>query len=81
MKIAKQVRLMGFFKQYIVEPNISHLPEDFDRNMTELVELKVAVEFSDVVVLLVDHSQFQEIDHVLLKQKQLVDTRGVWSSL
>ena len=47
----------------------------------ELVELKVAVEFSDVVVLLVDHSQFQEIDHVLLKQKQLVDTRGVWSSL
>jgi len=81
MKIAKQVRLMGFYKQYIVEPNISHLPEDFDRNITELVELKVAVEFSDVVVLLVDHSQFQEIDHVLLKQKQLVDTRGVWSSL
>ena len=72
---------MGFGKQYLVEPNISKFPEGFDRNFTELVGLEVAIEASDVVVLLVDHSQFKEMDLGLLPKKQLVDTRGTWSSL
>lgn len=81
LDIAQQVGLMGFGKQYLVEPNISKFPEGFDRNFTELVGLEVAIEASDVVVLLVDHSQFKEMDLGLLPKKQLVDTRGTWSSL
>jgi len=79
LAIAQQVGEMGFAKQYLVEPYIQGLPNGFDKGHTVLVTLKEAITAADVVVLLVDHTSFKEMDLKFISNKQLVDTRGIWS--
>ena len=76
LEIAKQVSKMGFEKQYIVEPNIKDLPDEFNSQFTELVELEKALVSSDILLLLVDHLPFKEINLSFLSGKQVIDTRG-----
>ena len=78
LAIAKQVELMGFAGHYLVEPNITELPDGFDQQNSKLVNLEVALAEADIILLLVSHSQFREMDHGLLSGKQVVDTRGIW---
>jgi len=78
LNIARQVGLMGFAQQFLVEPNIEEMPSGFDECCTELVDLENAVGESDIVVLLVDHMSFKEMDLGLISGKQIVDTRGIW---
>ena len=62
-----------------VEPNVDELPKslaDFDN--VELAELDAAVAEADIVLLLVDHTEFKEFDREKLSEKALIDTRGVW---
>lgn len=33
---------------------------------------------ADILRVLVDHDEFKDIDRELLKEKVLIDTRGVW---
>ena len=63
----------------LVEPNIDEIPQGFDVPTTELMDLEPALLEADVVVLLVDHTLFKEMDLGLLSGKQVVDTRGTWS--
>ena len=79
--IAQKVSMMGFKKQYLVEPNINIMPESFNIKKTNLVDLETAINNSDIVVLLVDHFLFKEMDFGLLSVKQLIDTRGSWNFL
>jgi len=81
LDIAQQVSSMGFARLSLVEPNINEMPDGFNRNSTALVGLEEAIKTADVVVLLVDHSQFKEVDSGLLFGKQLIDTRGVWQGM
>jgi len=55
------------------EPNIQDRFEEFP--LYELVEV---LREADILLLLVDHEEFREIDGELLKEKVLIDTRGVW---
>ncbi|VAW82542.1 UDP-N-acetyl-D-mannosamine dehydrogenase [hydrothermal vent metagenome] len=79
MAIAHKVAAIGCLKQYVVEPNIRELPKVFDKEMSSLVSLESAISESDVIVLLVDHTEFREMNSELLFDKQVVDTRGIWS--
>lgn len=79
--IAQQISMMNFTKQYLVEPNITMVPMGFDSPNIELVDLKAALTNADIVVLLVDHTPFKEMDLSLLSGKQVVDTRGIWTSV
>jgi len=81
LEIAKQVSKMGFKKLYIVEPNIKDLPDEFNSQFTKLVELERALISSDILLLLVDHLTFKEINLSLLSGKQVIDTRGTWVSV
>ena len=76
IEIAKHVSNMGFKKNYVVEPNIKNLPVEFNPQCSELVGLEKALTSSDIVLLLVDHSSFKEINLSLLSGKQVIDTRG-----
>jgi len=78
--ISKQISIMNFAKQYLVEPNITTMPMGFDSQNIELVDLNIALIDADIVVLLVDHTLFKEMDLSLLSGKQVVDTRGIWAS-
>jgi UDP-N-acetyl-D-mannosaminuronic acid dehydrogenase len=79
LEIAQQVGLMGFARQLLVEPNISEIPGGFNASNSELLDLDSALREADIVVLLVDHLPFKEMDLGLLSGKQVVDTRGVWA--
>ena len=80
LEIAKKISLMSFKKLYLVEPNIFIMPNCFEHdNDIELVNLEFAVNSSDIVVLLVDHNEFNQIDLDLLSEKYVIDTRGIWS--
>jgi len=62
-----------------VEPNIGELPDELEnRDNVTLTELNEAVRTADIVLMLVDHTEFTRLDQSLLAQKIVYDTRGVW---
>jgi len=65
-------------KLIAVEPNVTELPSILRERFT-LLDLPLALEQADVVVLLVDHKQFKSTPSSFVAGKQLVDTRGVWT--
>lgn len=79
LEIALQVGLMNFEKLLLVEPYVYEIPHGFDAQKVELVGLETAMSKSDLILLLVDHSPFREMDKGLLSGKQVVDTRGIWN--
>jgi UDP-N-acetyl-D-mannosaminuronic acid dehydrogenase len=59
----------------VVEPNIAELPKNMARNV-ELIAALTAIQSADVVVFLVNHSIFSEIDKKMLSRKFIVDLIG-----
>mgnify|MGYP001216143263 CR=1 FL=1 len=55
------------------EPNVS---EDFRE--FPIYPLADVLTEADVVVVLVDHDEFKQIDREILKEKVVIDTRGIW---
>ncbi|HWS98257.1 MAG TPA: UDP binding domain-containing protein, partial [Candidatus Methylomirabilis sp.] len=62
----------------VVEPHISALPPELSKLGLELHDFDMAVERANVVLLLVDHMSFLQIDRNLLNDKIVIDTRGAW---
>lgn len=61
---------------FVVEPNITKTPALL--SSCKLLEAADAMEAADILVLLVDHKEFKEIKLSGLKDKNLVDTKGLW---
>lgn len=61
-----------------VEPHLRELPADFDDAGVRMLALSEALAEADIVLGLVDHASFKEIDPLLLKEKIVIDTRGMW---
>jgi UDP-N-acetyl-D-mannosaminuronic acid dehydrogenase len=63
----------------VVEPNVETLPEELATDeRTSLVSLSEALDKSDIIVLLVDHSPFLAVNRTRLEDKTVFDTRGIW---
>ncbi len=63
----------------IAEPHVEALPIRLSGlQNVELTSTEAAIADADVVLLLVDHDAFKELDRSILKGKRLVDTRGIW---
>ncbi|PZO61939.1 MAG: UDP-N-acetyl-D-mannosamine dehydrogenase [Pseudoxanthomonas suwonensis] len=63
----------------VVEPNIEELPRELAaRTNVELVELDDALDCADIVLVLVDHDPFREVDTEKLQEKVVIDTKGLW---
>lgn len=63
----------------VAEPNVDHLPESFGEfSNVSHASAEDAIGGADVVVLLVDHKEFAEVDRSLLEGKTVIDTRGLW---
>lgn len=80
LEIASKIQNMKFLKHFIVEPNIRKKPDIEPLSDSELVSINDAIKESDILVLLVDHDDFKRIDPNLLSNKEIVDTRGIWTS-
>ncbi len=62
---------------HVVEPNINELPGSLhDLANMELTTLETAIPAADVVVLLVDHKEFSNLDPIV--GAEVIDTRGIW---
>jgi UDP-N-acetyl-D-mannosaminuronic acid dehydrogenase len=63
----------------VVEPYIDAIPTELLGHLEiELVELDVALQSADLIVLLVNHIQFMSIQHENVSDKVVIDTIGFW---
>lgn len=62
----------------VVEPHLNAVPAKLAGLGLALWDFDRATERANILVLLVDHASFLSIDHDVVKDKFVVDTRGVW---
>ena len=62
----------------VVEPHIQELPASLQQNNACLVSLQDAIEEANILVTLTDHSVFKQVKLNQLKEKVIIDARGVW---
>jgi UDP-N-acetyl-D-mannosaminuronic acid dehydrogenase len=74
MKIAEELACTFKDQLRVVEPNISELPVGMQEQMS-LVSIEEGLR-SDVVVILVDHREFQE-ESLFEGQRYIIDTKGI----
>ena len=77
LNITKELAELNFGKLLIVEPNIVALPNSL-KNDGELVSIKTALATSDIIVLLVSHLEFMDVDLDHSLNKRVVDSTGLW---
>ncbi|WP_264448457.1 UDP-N-acetyl-D-mannosamine dehydrogenase [Bacillus cereus] len=76
VEIVKHLSNLNIGEISIVEPHITSLPINLDRENVTLMTLEEAITKSDIILLLVDHDVFKAIDKNMLKEKIVIDTRG-----
>ena len=62
----------------VVEPHIAALPPVLASLGLQLTDFDEALERANLVLLLVDHMSFLQVDRDVLKDKFVIDTRGAW---
>ncbi|WP_236198433.1 UDP-N-acetyl-D-mannosamine dehydrogenase [Pseudomonas pseudonitroreducens] len=60
-----------------VEPNIDRIPSKLGLNLN-LVDIDTGLNKADLVVLLVDHTEFKSINKEKLNRLVTIDTKGIW---
>ena len=73
LEIVKQIKGDNIGEVLVAEPNLKE-HKDFD-----LLPYQEVITRSDIVVLLVDHKPFKALTAIDLKEKILIDTRGIIS--
>jgi len=62
----------------VVEPHINRLPQQLDLPQLRLEDFEIALKAANLVVLLVGHQAFMQVDRDLLKDKFVIDAVGAW---
>lgn len=81
LDIATELASAGFGEFIINEPHIKALPADLAAHAGVRFErdAEAAIDAADIVLLLVDHRLYKDIEMTLLEQKIVIDTRGLWA--
>lgn len=77
MEVAQLIAHWHSGTNWVVEPHVKSLPQKLT-GLATLVSLEQALAEADVLVMLVDHQAFRDIDSTAIAQPWRVDTRGVW---
>jgi UDP-N-acetyl-D-mannosaminuronic acid dehydrogenase len=78
LEITKVLAEKGLGRIIAVEPNIDTLPAALS-GQVELMDLEEACALADIIVILVDHRQFLQVDWSGIDRSVIVDTKGVLS--
>ena len=78
VEIVRRLAHEGVGELLVVEPHISRLPHELEECGLQLHDFDLAMERANVVLLLVDHMSFLQVDRDVLKDKFVIDTRGAW---
>ena len=73
LDIVRALKAANIGRVLACDPNVNG---DFDE--IPLAPLDQVVKSADMLLVLVDHEEFFHIDRELLKEKVVIDTRGVW---
>ena len=73
LEITRQIQALKIGKVLVCEPYINSVKAGFPR-----YDLDTVVREADILVVLVDHAEFKGIDRDVLKEKVVIDTRGIW---
>ena len=73
MAIVRQLQASGIGRVMACEPNVNGGFDEFP-----LFDLDQVLKEADILLVLVDHVEFKGIDRELLKEKVVIDTRGIW---
>lgn len=73
LEITRELIASGVGRVMACEPNANGGLNDF-----ALYGLEDVLRESDILLVLVDHEEFKTIDREMLKEKVVIDTRGVW---
>jgi UDP-N-acetyl-D-mannosaminuronic acid dehydrogenase len=76
MSITNALAELNMAQVWAVEPNIGHFPSDLNESVV-LKDVPTACSQADIILILVDHREFIEIDWDQIKCKTIVDTKGV----
>lgn len=79
LAIAQKIANTNPGRTLIVEPNIEELPTGKLEGCA-LVEIQHALEYANIVLMLVDHKPFKNIIPQQLEQRYLIDSRGIWTT-
>ena len=71
--IVRQLQASGIGRVMACEPNVNGGFDEFP-----LFDLEQVLKEADILLVLVDHVEFKGIDRELLKEKVVIDTRGIW---
>lgn len=79
LQIVEQLAEEHVGELLIVEPHISQLPAALQQcSIAQLIDTEKAMAEADIVLGLVDHNEFKDVDQDLLKEKIVIDLRGMW---
>jgi UDP-N-acetyl-D-mannosaminuronic acid dehydrogenase len=78
VEIVRRLAEEGVGEILVVEPHVFSLPQELSQHGLELNDFDRALDRANIVLLLVDHMAFMQVDHSLLKDKFVIDTRGAW---
>lgn len=78
LSITRHLAETGAGEILAVEPYIDALPSALSEAGVTLTDADTALERADILVLLVEHAPFLDIDRARLAGRTIVDTRGVW---
>ncbi|MNR32305.1 UDP-N-acetyl-D-glucosamine 6-dehydrogenase [compost metagenome] len=78
MAIAQQISGIHLGRTLAVEPNIEELPAKLVGKL-QLINAEQALVEADIVVLLVDHKSFKDIQAIQFEKKEVIDSRGIWT--
>lgn len=78
VEIVRKLAHAALGELLVVEPYISRLPPELAELGLALHDFDAALERANLVLLLVDHMSFLQVDRDLLKDKFVIDTRGAW---
>lgn len=79
LEITKVIAQIHPGKVMVVEPNIDQLPTHMPVNLY-YAKIDDALDQSDIILLLVDHKEFKQLEPFRLNKHIVVDTRGIWTS-
>ena len=79
LQIALHLAKENLGELLLVEPNIKSLPDVFEifKNVKK-ADIETALHDADIILGLVDHDQFKELDSDKLQEKIVIDMRGMW---
>ena len=79
ISIVQKLAELNIGRILVVEPYITKIPSPLSvYPNVELMSVEQALPLSNVVVLLVNHDDFINIDREMLTGKVMIDTRGIW---